>query len=82
MDKSFPVENVIFQGKKYISMKSKVFHAFFLEMMKYMNVSEYLINEINKRYDYAKRIKKKRIRLKKEKEALTVIYNLMIMCMR
>jgi hypothetical protein len=82
MDKSFPVENVIFQGKKYISMKSEVFHAFFLEMMKYMNVSEYLINEINKRYDYAKRIKKKRIRLKKEKEALTVIYNLMIMCMR
>jgi hypothetical protein len=28
MDKSFPVENVIFQGKKYISMKSKVFPCF------------------------------------------------------
>jgi hypothetical protein len=73
----FPVEKSIHNGKEYLNMKSDVFHSFFLELMKYTDTEGSLIKEINKRYEKAKRIKRKRIGLKKEKEVLTVMYNIM-----
>jgi hypothetical protein len=77
MEKSFPIEEVVYNGEKYINMKSDVFYLFFLEVVKYKNISESLLNEINKRYKQAKMTKRKRIRFKKEKEVLTVMYNIL-----
>ena len=78
MEKSFSFEQTVVNGKEYIHMKSDVFHSFFLELVKYSDVDDLIVNEVNKRYNHAKKIKKKRIRLKKEKEILVVMYNILI----
>lgn len=51
-------------------MESEVFYQFFVTMSEYMNIDRVIVNLINKKYNKAKRYKKKRMRLKKEKEVL------------
>lgn len=78
MEKSFPIKEVTYKGEKYVEMKSEVFHSFFLELMKYQPIDESIIDAINNKYKKAKAIKRKRIKLKKEKEVLSLMYDIMI----
>jgi hypothetical protein len=55
-------------------MKSDVFYSFFLSMTKYVKNKKSTVNNICKQYEYATHIKRKRIKLKKEKEVLLSMY--------
>lgn len=76
MEKSFPVD--VIEGKGYVVMKSEVFIEFFNEIFKYKNIDSLLLDEINKRYCNSQKIKRKRVRLKKEKDVLIVMYNILL----
>lgn len=78
MEKSFPFEKFNYKGVDYINMKSDIFYSFFLEIIKYAKIDESIIKEIIKRYEYAKSIKKNRIKLKKEKQALILMYDMIV----
>jgi hypothetical protein len=51
-------------------MESEVFYQFFVIMSEYMNIEQTIVDLIKKKYNKAKKYKKKRLRLKKEKEVL------------
>ena len=70
MQYEFPIEKISRNGKEYIWMESEVFYRFFVTMSEYMNIDRVIVDLINKKYNKAKKYKKKRIRLKKEKEIL------------
>lgn len=70
MQYEFPVKKISRNGKEYIWMESDVFYQFFIIMSEYMNIDQTIVDFIKKKYNKAKRHKKKRLRLKKEKEIL------------
>ena len=76
MTSTFPIEQTTVDGIKYINMKSDVFHALFLEMMGYSELDRDIVNRVDQRFNKAKKIRKKRIKLKKEKQALIIMYNI------
>lgn len=77
MKTEFPIIEETIDGEDYILMQLEVFHAFFNEMLKYRDVDKSVVDEINKRYEKATRIKKKRIRLKKEKQVSLVMFDIL-----
>lgn len=70
MQYEFPIKKINRNGKEYIWMESEVFYRFFVTISEYMNIDRVIVDLINKKYNKAKRYKKKRMRLKKEKEVL------------
>ena len=70
MQHEFPIKKINRNGKEYIWMESEVFYQFFLVLSEYMNIDRVIVDLINKKYNKSKKHKKKRIRLKKEKEIL------------
>ena len=70
MQYEFPIKKISRNGKEYIWMESEVFYRFFVAMSEYMNIDRVIVDLINKKYNKAKKYKKKRLRLKKEKEVL------------
>lgn len=75
---TFPIEKDTTNGEEYINMYSDHFRLIFLTMMKsHSDVSDDVINKTDKTYVKARRIKRKRIRLKKEKQALLKMWGLM-----
>ena len=70
MQYEFPVKKISRNGKEYIWMESEVFYQFFVIMSEYMNIDQVIVDLIKKKYNKSKRYKKKRLRLKKEKEVL------------
>jgi len=69
----FPIKIVTINGKEYIQMQDDIFYEFFLIMSEKLGVAPKLIKEISQMYQKAKKHKKKRIRLKKEKQALIIM---------
>lgn len=74
--KSFPYESTVVNGKEYIHIKKEDFHLFFIEMMKYANDEEMAQKAITM-YEQSKNYKKKRLRIKKEKQALLFMWNIL-----
>lgn len=70
MQYEFPVKKISHNGKEYIWMESEVFYQFFVNISECMNIDRVIVGLINKKYNKSKRYKKKRMRLKKEKEVL------------
>mgnify|MGYP006976745245 CR=1 FL=1 len=70
MQYEFPIKKINRNGKEYIWMESEVFYQFFVIMSEYMNIEQTIVDLIKKKYNKAKKYKKKRLRLKKEKEVL------------
>lgn len=70
MQYEFPIKKISRNDKEYIWMESDVFYRFFVAMSEHMNIDRVIVDLINKKYNKAKKYKKKRMRLKKEKEVL------------
>lgn len=70
MQYEFPIKKISRNGKEYIWMESEVFYRFFVTMSEHMNIDQAIVDFIKKKYNKAKKYKKKRLRLKKEKEVL------------
>jgi hypothetical protein len=70
MQYEFPIKKISCNGKEYIWMESEVFYQFFIVLSRHMNIEQTIVDLISKKYNKAKRYKKKRMRLKKEKEVL------------
>lgn len=58
-------------------MDFDVFASFFIEVVKYKNIPREIVNPILKEYNKTRSYKKKRIRLKKEKQVLLKMYNIL-----
>lgn len=73
------VEN--YKGKEYVVMDFDVFYNFFNGFMELRKDKDDTIDKVvegvNKQYNYAKSIKRKRIRLKKQKEVMLAMYNIL-----
>lgn len=74
----FPYKKLIINGKEYIYMDSKIFHSFFLVVSDIWGIDRDIINYVNKKYLKARKHKKKRIRLKKEKLALIEMVTILL----
>ena len=70
MQYEFPIKKINHNGKEYIWMESEVFYQFFVVLSEHMNIDQAIVDLIKKKYNKAKKYKKKRLRLKKEKEVL------------
>lgn len=71
---TFPIEREEINGEEFIIMDSDIFYNFFMEMSKYIKTDKERVKFISNRYLKAKKIKRKRIRVKKEKQALNLMY--------
>lgn len=78
MQYEFPIKKIIRNGKEYIWMESEVFYRFFVTMSEYTNIDRVIVDLINKKYNKAKKYKKKRMRLKKEKEVLQEMIGILL----
>lgn len=78
MEKTFPIEKVTYNGVEYVNMRSDIFYLFFKEINQYTKNNKSRIEEICKQYECSKNIKRKRIRFKKEKQALLSMYYFMV----
>lgn len=77
--KSFPIASrEIINGEEFINLECDVFVNLFNEYMKYTKVPKELVRQVNKLYDDGKSIKRKRIRHKKQKESLLLMYDIMM----
>ena len=78
MQYEFPVKKISRNGKEYIWMESEVFYQFFVIMSEYMNIDQVIVDLIKKKYNKSKKDKKKRLRLKKEKEVLQEMIGILL----
>lgn len=77
--KSFPIEEeVVIGGKEYIIMDIEVFKNFFDEILKYKEIDKEFLFQVEKKWEYANRIKRKRIRKKKVNEVVQMMYFLLL----
>lgn len=70
---SLPAQKQTIKGKDYLLFKSEVFYALFQHVISNSNVDEKLVEYLNTQYRKARRIKKKRIKFKKEKQILLLM---------
>ena len=77
MTVSLPMQKQTIKGKEYLLFKSEVFYALFQHVASNSNVDEKLVKYLNVQYRKAIRIKKKRIKLKKEKQILLLMGDLL-----
>jgi hypothetical protein len=77
-EQNFPVlETNIINGEEYITLHHEVFQAFFNAIMAYTDVAESeMIRKINNEYNRSLKIKRRRIKNKKLKSILLVMYGL------
>lgn len=75
----YKYEKETINGKEYILMSSDLFYDFFCELMSYKkNADMSLVEHVKMEYEKAKRIKKKRNRLKREKIALLAMHDILL----
>lgn len=77
--KLFPIAREIINGKEYLLFDLDTFYLFFNEVVKYKDISQDVIDEVNRRYIKAKKIKKKRIRFKKQKQVAIIMCNILLL---
>lgn len=78
MQYEFPIKKINRNGKEYIWMESEMFYKFFLVLSEHMNINQAIVDLIKKKYNKAKKYKKKRLRLKKEKEVLQEMIGILL----
>jgi len=78
MQYEFPIKKINRNGKEYIWMESEMFYNFFLVLSEHMNINQVIVDLIKKKYNKAKKYKKKRLRLKKEKEVLQEMIGILL----
>lgn len=79
MTKFFPIARETINGKEYLLFDLDTFYLFFNEVVKYKDISQDVIDEVNRRYIKAKKIKKKRIRFKKQKQVAIIMCNILLL---
>jgi hypothetical protein len=78
MKETFPfIETLTIKDREYIHMKSEVFYSMFISLTNHMDIDDQIVNLIKKEYEKARKIKKQRIRFKKEKPLLKIMYSLL-----
>lgn len=76
---TYKFEKQVLDGKEYMLMNKDLFSDFFGELMSYKkDADQELAEYVKLQFEEAKMIRRKRIRLKREKIALTVMYNMMM----
>jgi len=77
-EQNFPIEEITtINGEEFITLHHEVFQKFFNSIMRYTDVADSeMIRKINNDYNRSLKIKRRRIRNKRLKSVLLVMYKL------
>jgi len=78
-EEKFPIiDTMVVRGKEYVLIDCDVFVNMFKTLMAVHGQEQEMVQYLLKEYEKAKRHKKRRIRLKKQKQVLIVMYHIMM----